>query len=126
MKFNAFSYLLGNAFLRLAVRWVESFVIAIGATAGAFCAIAVGAGKAGIEGYFLNPGAKLTPEIFGIRIISPVVSPGINIICHGTKVTKKGCLQVLRIPVNALISPHPPSAPSPQGEGRKPPNYGFV
>ena len=76
--------------MRLAVRWVESIVVTVGTSACAFYAIAVGAGKAGIEGYFLNPGAKLAFKIFGIRIIPPVVSPGINnISCHGAKVTKK-------------------------------------
>ena len=53
-KLLSFFQLLRDGQFRLAVVGVESLVVAVGAASGTFQSVAVGAGEARIDGYFLN------------------------------------------------------------------------
>lgn len=89
MKFYAFCYLLSYALLWLTIRRVEGIIIAIGASPGSLAAIAVGTGKTGINGYFLNTLPESTAKIFAIGVVAFGVMPGIVVLSHDVKVKKE-------------------------------------
>lgn len=79
MKLNSFINLMGYGFIRLAIRWIKPVVVTVGASSDSFGAVAVGTGKPGINGYFLDPFSKGFPKIIGIVVKTSVVSPGIYV-----------------------------------------------
>jgi hypothetical protein len=78
MKGNALGYLKMQGFSGMTIGRVESIVITIGTSAGSFRSIPVGAGKAGIDYYFLYPPAKGFPDMFGVGIEPPLMPPWIS------------------------------------------------
>ena len=57
-KLNTFLHLLRNAFGRLAIFGAERLIIAIGAASPTLTSIAIGTGKARVDGYFLHATGK--------------------------------------------------------------------
>ena len=85
MERYSFLNLLGNAFLRLAVGWIECIVVAIGAAACSFGSVAVWTTETCIERDFLNALTESPAEIFVVRIVSSMMSPGVMSRCHRIK-----------------------------------------
>jgi hypothetical protein len=75
VKFNAFIDLGGDGFSWLAVRWIESIVVAECTTAMTFAPIPVRTGESGIQSKLLNPFAKYLPEKLGIAVETSPVTP---------------------------------------------------
>jgi hypothetical protein len=70
VKCDALLNLSGDAFRRNAVRRIEGVVVAISAAAGTGCAVTVGAGKAGINGYFLHPASEGAFKVFVVTVVT--------------------------------------------------------
>lgn len=79
MKFNALVNLLCDAFFGQAVGGVESIITAIGASPGTQRAVAVWAGKPGVDAEFLKAASVLFYTVAGIGIDRPVVTPRIGV-----------------------------------------------
>jgi len=78
LKFNAALDLFANAQAGIAVGGVEGFVVTEAAASGAAGAVAVGAGKTSIDGYFLKAGAKVPAKVLGCCVEAALVWPGIH------------------------------------------------
>ena len=85
MKRYSFFNLLGNAFLRLAVGWIERIVVAIGAAACTLAAVTVRTTETGVERDFLHALPEGTAEVFSVRIVPSLMAPGVRSFCHRIK-----------------------------------------
>jgi hypothetical protein len=82
MKINSFRDLKSKGFLRVAIRWVKSIVIAVGATTGTLRSVTVRTGKTGIYHHLLDPSPERFPDIFGVGVETPIMFPGIYNTVH--------------------------------------------